>query len=78
MLLEAEKHGEADYPSFKTKQLESKPIVLNFHDVLPKLKLKTFSSITKQKKKVSSNGKEVILKAYREMSGHDNCLNTAL
>ena len=68
-MLEAEKHGEADYQSSKTKRPESNPPVLKFHDVLPKLKLKTFSSITKQKKKVSSNGKEVILKADRKLFG---------
>ena len=67
--MEAEKHGEAAYQSFKTKRLESSPPVINFYDTLPKLKLKTFSNMTKQKKKGSSNGKEVVLKADRKLFG---------
>jgi len=68
-LLEAEKRGEAAYQSFKSERLESSPPVVKFHDPLPKLRLKTFSDMTKKQKKVSSNGKEMILKADRKLFG---------
>ena len=68
-LTKAEELGEAAYQTFKTERLEANPPIKQFHDTLPKLKLKTFSDMTKKQRKVSANGKQMILKADRKLFG---------
>ena len=65
-LLQAQSIGEEEYQKFKKERLESTPPKVKFHDPLKLKKLKTFSSLTKQKK-IKPTGRAVILKADRTL-----------
>ena len=53
---------------FKEQRLESSPPQKKFHDTMKLNKLKTFSSLS-QKKKVSTDGRTMVLKADRSLFG---------
>ena len=65
-LLQAQSIGEEEYQKFKKERLESTPPKVKFHDPLKLKKLKTFSSLTKQKI-IKTTGRAVILKADRTL-----------
>ena len=65
-LLQAQSIGEEEYQKFKRERLASTPPKVKFHDPLKLKKLKTFSSLTKQKK-IKTTGRAVILKAERTL-----------
>lgn len=67
-LLNAWQVGEEAYQEFREQQLESSPPQKKFHDIIKLNKPKTFSSIGK-KKKVSADGRTMILKADRSLFG---------
>ena len=67
-LLNVQSKGEDAYKAFQKERLSANPTKW-FHDTLPRLKLKTFQNI-KKSKTVQSVGKEVILKAERNLFGH--------
>ena len=60
-LLNGRKVGEEAYQVFKEQRLESSPPQKKFHDTMKLNKLKTFSSLS-QKKKVSTDGRTMVLK----------------
>ena len=64
-LLNARKVGEEAYQVFKEQHLESSPPQNKFH-AMKLNKLKTFSSLS-QKKKVSTDGRTMVLKADRSL-----------
>lgn len=68
-LSQAKERGEEAFQKFRTERLEVNPPITKFHDTLPKLKLKTFSEMNKKNKKISANGKDLILKADRKVFG---------
>ena len=65
-LLQAQSIGEEEYQKFERERLVSTPPKVKFHDPLKLKKLKTFSSLTKQKK-IKTTGRAVILKADRTL-----------
>ena len=65
-LLQAQSIGEQEYQKFKRERLESTPPKVKFHDPLKLKKLKTFSSLSKQKK-IKTAGRAVILKTDRTL-----------
>lgn len=65
-LMRARQVGEKAYQQFKTERIESSTPKTKFHDPLKLTKLKTFSSLGKQKT-VNSNGRALILKADRSV-----------
>ena len=67
-LMRARQVGEKAYQQFKTERIESLTPKTKFHDPLKLNKLKTFSSLAKQKT-VNSNGRALILKADRSLFG---------
>ncbi|KAK3730477.1 hypothetical protein QZH41_014705 [Actinostola sp. cb2023] len=67
-LLNAQEVGGKAYQVFREQRLESFPPQKKFHDTIKLNKLKTFSSLTK-KKKVSMDGRTMILKADRSLFG---------
>lgn len=68
-LLGAHRIGEQAYKEFKEQRLESNPPALKFHDKMTKQKLKTFSDMKKKKGITKASGKEVVLKADRNLFG---------
>ena len=70
-LLNARKVGEEAYQVFKEQRLESSPPQKKFHDTMKLNKLKTFSSLS-QKKKVSTDGRTMVLKADRSLFWADH------
>ena len=65
-LLQAQSIGEEEYQKFKRERLESTPPKVKFHNSLKLKKLKTFSSLGKEKK-IKTTGRAVILKADRTL-----------
>ena len=65
-LLDAHQLGNAAYEKFQSERIEANPH--QFHDRLPKLKLKTFSHLKHQVKSVHKN-KETVLKADHKLFG---------
>ena len=65
-LLQAQSIGEEEYQKFKRERLESTPPKVKFHNSLKLKKLKTFSSLSKEKK-IKTTGRAVILKADRTL-----------
>ena len=88
-LMRASHVGEKAYQQFKTERIESSTPKTKFHDPLKLNKLKTFACLAKQKT-VNSNGRALILKADRSLSGRmmiigrverlkcENCFATVL
>ena len=65
-LLSANTMGEKAYQEFKSERLEKEPPgAKDFHATLKKQKLKTFTTVCT--KKVQSKGKEIILRADRDL-----------
>lgn len=67
-LIEAHQKGKQAYSQFHEERLQSNPPQKKFHDPIPKLKLKTFSSMS-QKKRTVTQGKTIILKTDRSLFG---------
>ena len=69
-LLNAYAIGERKYAKFKEERLEASPPIVKFHDRIPKQNLKTLSDINKKKKVVRVSGKEIILRADKNLFGN--------
>ncbi|KAG1677090.1 hypothetical protein GQR58_014009 [Nymphon striatum] len=69
-LLHAHESGKKAYNAFKTERLEQEPPVRKFHDPMKKLNLKTFSNLSVKKMKTTAHGKELVLKADRNLFAH--------
>lgn len=69
-LLNAHAIGEREYTNFKAQRLESSPPVIKFHDRIAKQSLKTLSDTVKKKKIVKVSGKEMILRADKNLFGN--------
>ena len=69
-LLNAYAIGERKYAIFKEERLEASPPIVKFHDRIPKQNLKTLSDINKKKKVVRVSGKEIILRADKNLFGN--------
>ena len=69
-LLNAYAIGEQKYVKFKEERLEASPPTVKFHDRIPKQNLKTLSDVNKKKKTVRVSGKEVILRADKNLFGN--------
>ncbi|KAG1659185.1 hypothetical protein GQR58_022660 [Nymphon striatum] len=69
-LLHAHESGKKAYDAFKTKRLEQEPPAKKFHDPMKKLNLKTFSNLSVKKMKTTAHGKELVLKADRNLFAH--------
>ncbi|KAK3741562.1 hypothetical protein QZH41_002944 [Actinostola sp. cb2023] len=67
-LLKAHEIGEKEYKQFKEGRLECTPPKIKFHDPIKLKKLKTFSSLMKQKH-IKAKGRTLILKADRSLFG---------
>ena len=65
-LMNASKVGEEAFEAFRTRRLENNTV--DFFATLKKQKLKTFSDV--YTKKVTCKGKEIVLKADRNLFGH--------
>ncbi|KAK5921267.1 hypothetical protein CgunFtcFv8_024984 [Champsocephalus gunnari] len=68
-LLKAHTMGEAAYQAFKTERLKTEQPTVKFHGTLKKRNLKTFQHI-KRKTGGKVEGKQVVLKADRNLFGH--------
>lgn len=69
-LAKAKERGESAYTSFKEDRLETDPPAIQFHERLPKLKLKTFTDASKSKRIKSGSGKEIILRTTTRLFGN--------
>ena len=67
-LIEAHQKGKQAYLQFHEERLQSNPPHKKFHEAIPKLKLKTFSSMSHEKRSVTQ-GKTIILKTDRSLFG---------
>ena len=65
-LMNASKVGEEAFEAFRTRRLENNTV--DFFATMKKQKLKTFSDV--YTKKVTCKGKEIVLKADRNLFGH--------
>jgi len=65
-LIKAHATGEKAFAKFKTERLESDPPKKTFHDPLVKNNLKTFSSMSSQKK-TQTHGKTIMLTTDRSL-----------
>ena len=61
--------GEQCYATFKDERLKEDPPAKKFQDPMKTKKLKTFSDMCEEEKKVKSNGRVIILKADRSLFG---------
>ena len=62
--------GKTAFELFKTERLEKIPPLKKFHDTIPQQKLRTFSDMNKTKRVREASGKEIILKADRNLFAH--------
>ena len=69
-LLQASQVGEQAYETFKKDRLENGGPATKFHDVMKKQNLKTFADITKKRRTEKTQGKQIVLKADRNLFGH--------
>lgn len=69
-LLKAQTIGEEAYETFKKDRLENEVPTTKFHDTMKKQKLKTFAHIKKRSSTEQTQGKQVVLKADRNLFGH--------
>ncbi len=67
---EAHAIGEQAYQTFKEDRLEKDPTKVKFHDKMKKQNLKTFLNIKRKQGDGKSQGKQVVLKADRNLFGH--------
>ena len=66
--MRAREIGEQAFQQFREERLEASPPKRKFHDPMKLKKLKTFSTLSK-KKKVTTDGRTMILKADRSLFG---------
>ena len=69
-ILNAYAIGERQHAKLKEERLEASPPIVKFHDRIPKQNLKTVSDINKKKKVVRVSGKEIILRADKNLFGN--------
>ncbi|KAG1692625.1 hypothetical protein GQR58_007262 [Nymphon striatum] len=69
-LLHAHESGKKAYDAFKTERLEQELPARKFHDPMKTLNLKTFSNLSVKKMKTTAHGKELVLKADRNLFAH--------
>ena len=66
----AKARGRSAYVSFREERLEKEQPTLKFHDRISKLKLKTFTDVTKTTRMKSGSGKEIILRTTNNLFGN--------